>query len=308
MAVTITAANLSTAIRLGSSTEETEQATRLLEYAKSAVLAHAPEAPDSAHNEAVIRLAGYLFDQPNAARGPGYARALQNSGAAAILLPYRIVRAGSTATALAIAAVSGSLGNPVIGLAIAGDMLTVTYADGSTVELTLPDSGGGGADQTARDAAAAAQSSATAAQSRADSAFDAAGQAQSQANAAASASFAIERVTIRFDGRIAANLTTQTEAISGIPGGYTEITALYPSGHSRATIQARLKSGTLNTFAGDLEGGPVAEFDADTLLCHTAHAQIDFLATGVRLQILGTVLPGTGTESLFDLRLGMIGG
>ena len=42
-------------------------------------------------------LSGYLFDQPNAGRGSTYANALRNSGAAAILMPYRVHRAGSVA-------------------------------------------------------------------------------------------------------------------------------------------------------------------------------------------------------------------
>ena len=46
-----------------------------------------PDAVDVAHNEAVVRLAGYLFDQPNAGRGVVHADALRNSGARAILLP-----------------------------------------------------------------------------------------------------------------------------------------------------------------------------------------------------------------------------
>ena len=99
MAVTLTQAALSAALRLGSTTEETAEATRLLAYATEAVTKHAPDAPDTAHNEAVIRLSGYLFDQPNAGRGMGYANALRNSGAASMLLAYRIHRAGSVAEA-----------------------------------------------------------------------------------------------------------------------------------------------------------------------------------------------------------------
>ncbi len=99
MAVTLTAAELAAALRLGDSAEETAEATRLLGYATEAVTKHAPDAPDVAHNEAAIRLAGYLFDMPNAGRGAGYADALRNSGAAAILHPYRVHRAGSTAEA-----------------------------------------------------------------------------------------------------------------------------------------------------------------------------------------------------------------
>lgn len=96
MAVTLTAAALAAALRLGDSPEEGVEAARLLEYATAAVTKHAPGAPDVAHNEAAIRLAGYLFDMPNAGRGAGYADAIRNSGTLALLLPYRH-RAGSTA-------------------------------------------------------------------------------------------------------------------------------------------------------------------------------------------------------------------
>ena len=96
-----------------------------------------------------------------------------------ILLPYRIHRAGSTGEAVAAAqAAMGTVGNPVTGLSISGDVLTVTFADGSTTDLTLPagmGGGGGGLDQIARDAAATAQT-------RADSAFTSAENAQDTAD------------------------------------------------------------------------------------------------------------------------------
>ena len=94
MTVTITVSALSAALRLGDSTEETAEATRLLAYATEAVTKHAPGAPDAAQDEAAIRLAGYLFDMPTAARGAGYGDILRNSGALALLLPYRVHRAG----------------------------------------------------------------------------------------------------------------------------------------------------------------------------------------------------------------------
>ena len=95
MAVTLTANQLAGALRLADSTEETAEVTRLLTYATEAVTKHAPAAPEATANEAAIRLAAYLFDVPNAAKGDGYANAMRNSGAGAILLPYREHRAGS---------------------------------------------------------------------------------------------------------------------------------------------------------------------------------------------------------------------
>ena len=70
MAVNLTVAQLAAALRLGDSAEETAEATRLLAYASEAVVKQAPGATDTAHDEAAVRLAGYLFDQPNA--GPWY--------------------------------------------------------------------------------------------------------------------------------------------------------------------------------------------------------------------------------------------
>ena len=163
MAVSITVAELAAAIRLGSSTEETAQATRLLALATQVVTKHAANAPDAVQNEAAIRVAGYLFDAPQAAQGAGYADILRNSGAAALLLPYRVHRAGSTKAAIAAAQSVASPDNPVTNVSVAGGLLTVTFADATTQTYQLPAGGVGGADQTARDAAAAAQVTADAA-------------------------------------------------------------------------------------------------------------------------------------------------
>lgn len=95
MPVNLTVAQLAAAIRVGDSTEETAEVTRLLAYATVAVEHHAPDAPDVVHNEAVVRLAGYLYDAPNAASRTNYANAMRNSGAGRILLPWRVHRAGN---------------------------------------------------------------------------------------------------------------------------------------------------------------------------------------------------------------------
>ena len=94
MAVTISAKDLAAALRLGDSAEELAQVTRLLSFATLAVGKHAPDAPEAVQNESVIRIAGYLYDAPTAARGVGFAAVLRNSGAAGMLLPYRVHRAG----------------------------------------------------------------------------------------------------------------------------------------------------------------------------------------------------------------------
>ena len=96
MAVTLTVAELLAALRLGDSQEETAEVMRLLAYATEAVTKHAPDASETAMNEAVRRLGGYLFDMPEAGRGDAYANAMRNSGAARMLLPYRVHRLGLT--------------------------------------------------------------------------------------------------------------------------------------------------------------------------------------------------------------------
>ena len=99
MAVTLTVDELRGALRAGSDADEVADVTRLHAFATEAVVKHVSTAPDVVHNEAAIRVASYLFDQPATARGAAFANALQNSGAASILLPYRQHRAGSVAKA-----------------------------------------------------------------------------------------------------------------------------------------------------------------------------------------------------------------
>ena len=74
--------------------------------------------------------------------------------------PYRVRRGGMIGKAVdeavdeAVAAADP--GNPVTDVTVAGSVLTVTYADGSTVERELPEGGdGGGVAQAVADAQAA---------------------------------------------------------------------------------------------------------------------------------------------------------
>ena len=94
MAITITAVELAAALRLGDSAEELAEVTRLLAFVSEAVVQYAPGASDLAHTEACRRMAGYLYDQPEAAKGDSYANALRSSGAARMLFPYRVHRLG----------------------------------------------------------------------------------------------------------------------------------------------------------------------------------------------------------------------
>ena len=94
MAVTISRADLAKRIRLGRTQTELDEADQILAYATEAVIKHAPNAPDVVHNEAVYRLAGYVYDRPFASADFRFSNALRNSGAAAALLPYRVHRLG----------------------------------------------------------------------------------------------------------------------------------------------------------------------------------------------------------------------
>ena len=106
MALTITVSQLASAMRVGTTSTEVEQVTRLLVYAEVAISQHLGSTyattPDAAVNEAAIRIASYLYDQPTASSGLAFGNAMRFSGAARILLPYRLHKAGSTAEAVAL--------------------------------------------------------------------------------------------------------------------------------------------------------------------------------------------------------------
>ena len=106
----LTATQLRDALRLGTDADTLAQVTRLLAVATAAVEEHAPAAPDAFKDEAVVRLAGYWFDQPNFAEGSGTAAALRNSGAGDLLLKHRAPRARSTSGATPTTTSSGEPG------------------------------------------------------------------------------------------------------------------------------------------------------------------------------------------------------
>ena len=94
MAVTLTMPELRAALRLDDG-EVNADVTRLLASATALVERHAPEAPAAMQNEAVIRVAGYWYDQPTAHRGDGFSNAIRSSGAGSLLLPWVEHRAGA---------------------------------------------------------------------------------------------------------------------------------------------------------------------------------------------------------------------
>ena len=102
MAVTLTAAALSQATR-----STAEVADRLLPVVTEAVERYAPDAPEATQNEAAIRMAGYLAQQPTDARrstmvggvssswATTHTGALRHSGAMSLLSPWKVRRAGA---------------------------------------------------------------------------------------------------------------------------------------------------------------------------------------------------------------------
>ena len=102
MAVTLTAAELAEAIHADASV-----AGRLLPVVTDIVERYAPAAPDAISNEAAVRCAGYLAEQPADARrsetigavstswAATHTSALRHSGAMALLSPYKVRRAGA---------------------------------------------------------------------------------------------------------------------------------------------------------------------------------------------------------------------
>lgn len=132
----ITVSDLQNALRAGSSTAETTEITRLRTYAIEVVNKHANSAPDTVKSEAIVRLASYLYDLPPATRGQAYAGAFRNSGAGAVLLPYRVHRAGAVSSNTANEFV-GTTSNPVTNVAVSGTTLTVTFQDNTTQDYTV---------------------------------------------------------------------------------------------------------------------------------------------------------------------------
>ena len=139
MAVTIDRVALAKRLRIGQSATELEEVDNLLAEATEAVERFAPAASDTAHNLAVYRYAGYTYDRPFASADTRFSNVMRNSGAAAALLPYRVHRLGLSGGD----DMDGAAGNGIIGLAIMGGNIVVTFADGSTENVPLPPSIGG---------------------------------------------------------------------------------------------------------------------------------------------------------------------
>ena len=67
--------------------------SRYLGVGQALVEQQAAAAPEAIQDEAIIRMAAYLYDSPPAAAGSGFADAWRNSGASALVLRWRVIRA-----------------------------------------------------------------------------------------------------------------------------------------------------------------------------------------------------------------------
>lgn len=98
MAITISDVALAAALRLGDGITPLTEPTlgivaRLKAVSTQIILEAAPDVPDDEiHNEAVVRLSGYLYDMPQAGRGATHANVYRNSGAASVLSQWRRIR------------------------------------------------------------------------------------------------------------------------------------------------------------------------------------------------------------------------
>lgn len=97
MALTIT--QLAAAVRLGDGSSAPVEPvlsilTRLDGVSDAFLDLYASGAPSTIRDEAKVRLVGYLYDAPHSPTGDRYAAAWRNSGAGALVSPWRDRRAG----------------------------------------------------------------------------------------------------------------------------------------------------------------------------------------------------------------------
>ena len=99
MAVTRTLAQLGADLRITDGAAAPTGAAGILlgridATAREMVTRYAPDAPDAIHDEAYVRVAGWLYDSDPSGSSPGGPSALRSSGAASLLSPYKVRRAG----------------------------------------------------------------------------------------------------------------------------------------------------------------------------------------------------------------------
>lgn len=176
----LTVAELAAAIRVGTSAAETAEVTRLKAYGETEINRFADGAPNEVKDEALVRIVGYLYDAPTTA----YANAVQNSGAAAMLLPYRVHRAGIVSGAEPAAQPSGGGGSTPSGGGDSGGGASdadITRIDGEITDIKADIAALDTDVSTNTDAIAVASTAASAASTAAATAVTAAQTAQTTA-------------------------------------------------------------------------------------------------------------------------------
>ena len=99
MAVTRTLAQLAADLRMGDGVTDPTGPEgvvlgRIATSAAALVERYAPDAPEAIQNEAYVRLAGWLYDSDPSSTSPGGPVAMRASGAASLLAPWKVRRAG----------------------------------------------------------------------------------------------------------------------------------------------------------------------------------------------------------------------
>ena len=145
MAVTV--GQLAAALRVTQGENPAEpllsELTRLLGVGQALVDLWAPAAPTIIKDEAVVLVAGYLFDKPSSpASGRAYANAFGSSGAQALLSPWFVAPSLLDSMAAAITSGGGD-GSGIVSVVLDGQDLRFTTAAGAVTEITLPSGGGG---------------------------------------------------------------------------------------------------------------------------------------------------------------------
>ena len=135
MTITITQPEATVAIRAATSeTDIPDPVATTIRYLWAATVVlideYAPDAPNDIQNAAAIRLLGWLYDSDPA--DPLVGRAMQLSGAAAILAPYRVHRAGAFGATTSPIPTPGGTGAGLPPLPGPGTWILVN--DGGTVK------------------------------------------------------------------------------------------------------------------------------------------------------------------------------
>ena len=113
--------------------------SRLLGVSQAFVALAAPAAPEVIADEAITRMAAYLYDSPTAASGDRYAAAWRNSGAEALVSRWVVRRAGSDGEVVGPS--TGGLDDEQVRAIV--ESLIGEHADQENMHHTPPEGGDG---------------------------------------------------------------------------------------------------------------------------------------------------------------------